>query len=100
MSVCRHFLIEGLVQGVGFRFFVLREAKELKLDGWVRNLLDGRVEALVRGSENAIEALTAKLRKGPLTSRVENLTFEEVSFQGKLSDFTIELDGDVPCQFD
>jgi acylphosphatase len=100
MSVCRHFLIEGLVQGVGFRFFVLREAKNLKLDGWVRNLLDGRVEVLVQGSEKTIETLIAKLRKGPLTSRVENLTFEEVGFQGSLSDFTIELDGDVPCQFD
>lgn len=63
-------------------------------------MLDGRVEVLVQGSENTIETLIAKLRKGPLTSRVENLTFEEVDFQGKLSEFTIELDGDGPCQFD
>ncbi len=70
-------LVSGRVQGVGFRAFAVREARELGLDGWVRNLPDGRVEAVARGEDDAIEVFAAALRRGPLTARVDEVTVAE-----------------------
>ena len=69
-SAVRGFLIAGRVQGVGFRAFVRSEAHRLGLDGWVRNLPDGRVEAVASGAPEAIAGLRERLRKGPLGARV------------------------------
>ncbi|MFQ5701135.1 MAG: acylphosphatase [Acidobacteriota bacterium] len=69
----RRFLIQGLVQGVGFRFFVMRRASELGLAGWVRNLPDGRVEVLAQGDEAKIGLLERKLSRGPPMARVQNV---------------------------
>jgi acylphosphatase len=68
-----HFLIQGRVQGVGFRWFVHREASELDLRGWVRNTEDGEVEVVASGSEADIAELRASLRRGPRGSRVDRL---------------------------
>lgn len=65
--------IEGLVQGVGFRAFVEREARALGLDGWVRNRRDGGVEAVIAGPPAAIEAMLQRCRRGPQSSRVDML---------------------------
>lgn len=65
--------IEGLVQGVGFRAFVEREARTLGLDGWVRNRRDGGVEAVIAGPPAAIEAMLQRCRRGPQSSRVDML---------------------------
>ena len=65
--------IEGIVQGVGFRAFVLREARARHLTGWVRNRLDGSVEALASGPTKSIEALITACTKGPPGSRVANI---------------------------
>ncbi len=64
----------GLVQGVGFRWFVLQKARALKLDGWVRNLDDGSVEALAAGPKLAVDQLLHCLREGPEGSRVDAVT--------------------------
>lgn len=64
------YLVSGRVQGVGFRYFVLRQAKALALAGWVRNLHDGRVEVLAAGDEGALAALEGRLWSGPPGSQV------------------------------
>jgi acylphosphatase len=68
-----HFLIQGRVQGVGFRWFVQREAGELDLRGWVRNTEEGEVEVVVSGTEADLAELRASLRRGPRGSRVDRL---------------------------
>jgi acylphosphatase len=68
-----HFLIRGRVQGVGFRWFVHREASELDLRGWVRNTEDGDVEVVASGTAEDIAELRASLKKGPRGSRVDRV---------------------------
>jgi acylphosphatase len=68
-----HFLIQGRVQGVGFRWFVQREASELDLRGWVRNTEEGEVEVVASGSAEDLAKLRAILRRGPRGSRVDRL---------------------------
>jgi acylphosphatase len=68
-----HFLVQGRVQGVGFRWFVHREASELDLRGWVRNTEDGEVEVVASGSQADLAELRATLRRGPRGSRVDRL---------------------------
>jgi len=67
----RRFVLRGRVQGVGFRFFVLRRARGLALAGTVRNLPDGTVEACAWGDDGALDALRAHLAEGPGHARVE-----------------------------
>ncbi len=68
-----HFLVQGRVQGVGFRWFVHREASELSLRGWVRNTEDGDVEVMVAGDDENLAELRSSLRKGPRGSRVDRV---------------------------
>jgi acylphosphatase len=68
-----HFLIQGRVQGVGFRWFVHREASELDLRGWVRNTEDGDVAVVASGSTEDLAELRKSLRQGPRGSRVDRL---------------------------
>ena len=68
---CVRLRIEGLVQGVGFRAFVEREAVARGLDGWVRNRRDGGVEAVVAGPQADVDALVLACRRGPGAARVD-----------------------------
>jgi acylphosphatase len=68
-----HFLVQGRVQGVGFRWFVHREASELDLHGWVRNTEEGDVEIVASGSADDLDELRRSLRKGPRGSRVDHV---------------------------
>ena len=68
-----HFQIRGRVQGVGFRWFVHREASELGLKGWVRNTEEGSVELVAAGDEESLTELRASLKKGPRGSRVDRV---------------------------
>jgi len=87
-----HFLVRGRVQGVGFRWFVHREASELELKGWVRNTEEGDVEVVVAGSEQALDELRDSLRRGPRGSRVDRVVEHPlVESEGEnLSIFKIE----------
>lgn len=67
----RLLFISGRVQGVGYRDWMAREATRLCLDGWVRNLADGRVQALVCGDEAAVMAMLTLCRRGPFLARVD-----------------------------
>jgi acylphosphatase len=71
--VSTRFLVSGLVQGVGFRWFVARHARALGLAGYARNLPDGRVEVVVSGPDEALPALERLLRAGPANAQVEGL---------------------------
>jgi acylphosphatase len=68
-----HFLIKGRVQGVGFRWFVQREAGELELHGWVRNTEDGDVEVVAAGEPDDLAELRSSLHRGPRGSRVDHV---------------------------
>jgi len=65
--------IEGFLRAVGFRNYVIGEARRLGLDGWVRNRSDGTVEALVSGETKTVEAFVAACMKGPPGSQVKNV---------------------------
>jgi len=68
-----HFLVQGRVQGVGFRWYVHREASELDLRGWVRNTEDGEVEVVAHGDAANLAELRASLKRGPRGSRVDRV---------------------------
>jgi acylphosphatase len=65
--------VTGYVQGVGFRYFVSVQARRLGLVGWTRNLKDGRVEVVVRGSHEAVNELLTQLHYGPREAEVERV---------------------------
>jgi acylphosphatase len=69
----RRFLVQGRVQGVGYRYFVSREAHALAVAGWVRNLSDGRVEVVASGEDTVLEILAGRLWEGPPLARVSNI---------------------------
>ena len=87
-----HFLIQGRVQGVGFRWYVHREASQLDLRGWVRNTEDGEVEVVASGELAELAELRASLRRGPRGSRVDRLVehYLDESEAEDLSSFQIE----------
>ncbi len=66
-------IVGGLVQGVGFRAFVQRQAAQHGLRGWARNLPDGRVEVVAHGPRSAVDALRAALRRGPRFAQVDQI---------------------------
>jgi acylphosphatase len=74
----RHLRIAGRVQGVGYRAGFARKAQSLGLSGWVRNRLDGTVEALVQGSGNELEAIIAWAKQGPGLARVDQVLVESM----------------------
>jgi len=69
--IARLVTIRGRVQGVGYRAWTMNQAERRKLRGWVRNRRDGSVEALLIGEDEAVNAMIALCRKGPLAARVE-----------------------------
>lgn len=85
----KKYLISGRVQGVGFRYFVARLARELHLAGWVRNLPDGRVEAYARGPAAKLKRLEAELRIGPPLAEVRSVEVEDAAADAKIEGFLI-----------
>lgn len=71
-----HIIVQGLVQGVGFRWFVAREAGSLGLHGFVKNRADGTVELEAEGDRQLIEALIAHVKVGPRSAQVRDLQIE------------------------
>jgi acylphosphatase len=86
----RRFLVRGRVQGVGFRWFVEREAHILGIAGWVRNNADGSVEILAQGTRDQLLALRSRLREGPRAARVDNVEESAAQPATDLSLFRIE----------
>ena len=75
----QHFLVKGRVQGVGFRWFVHREAAAIGLRGWVRNTEDGHVEVLAAGDPEQLQELRAALHEGSRGSRVDGVIEHELA---------------------
>ena len=71
VQYARRFLVRGRVQGVGFRWFVEREAHMLQVAGWVRNNPDGTVEVLAQGTRDQLAGLRSRLQEGPRAARVD-----------------------------
>src|ERR1700721_4855717 len=86
----RRFVVRGRVQGVGFRWFVEREAHTLGIAGWVRNNHDGSVEVLAQGTRDQLSGLRSRLREGPRAARVDNVEVSEAQPKDGLSSFRIE----------
>ena len=84
----RHYIVMGKVQGVGYRFFVQKIARELALVGWVQNMPDGNVECTAMGENSNLEIFEKKIRKGPPLSRVVNME------KNKLSAYEVEHNED------
>lgn len=86
----RRFVVRGRVQGVGFRWFVEREAHVLGVSGWVRNNADGSVEVLAQGTRDQLLGLRSRLRQGPRAARVDDVEESEVGPVAGLASFRIE----------
>jgi len=78
------------VQGVGFRWFVEREAHMLGIEGWVRNNPDGSVEVLAMGTRDQLSGLRSRLRQGPRAARVDGMEESESQLVPGLNSFRIE----------
>jgi acylphosphatase len=86
----RRFVVRGRVQGVGFRWFVEREAHLLGVAGWVRNNADGSVEVLAMGTREQLAGLRSRLREGPRAARVDDIQEAEARPVSGLNTFRIE----------
>ncbi|MCX7165134.1 MAG: acylphosphatase [Rhodocyclales bacterium] len=87
MTEARRLIITGLVQGVGFRYAMLAQARLLGVNGWVRNRRDGSVEAMVAGSAGQVEAMLEWSRRGPSGAAVDDVMVETAS--GDYTDFEL-----------
>lgn len=89
----KRYYVSGSVQGVGYRYFVERAARHLKLTGYVRNLRDGRVEAYAIGSADALSSLRLSLERGPNGSSVTGVIEESAEIETRFAEeFSIEYD--------
>jgi acylphosphatase len=88
-QVCAHLIIRGIVQGVGFRYFAMRWAQQLKLTGWVRNNWDDSVESEVEGDRSAVEEYIKQMKIGPRSSHVRAVEVEYKPYEGKYTGFDI-----------
>lgn len=86
---CFHAIVNGHVQGVGFRYFVQDNARSLGLKGWVRNRWNGNVEVLAEGERQALDKLLAAIRRGPRTSLIMGVKIEWQPTTGEFNDFRI-----------
>jgi len=85
----RNYIVSGRVQGVGYRWFVMRQANALGVAGWVRNRRDGTVEVWAEGREAALNELERALRKGPPGALVRELNGGSVISSGAHRDFVV-----------
>lgn len=87
----KHIFISGRVQGVGFRHFIRKNAEALGVKGWVKNLPDGRVEAIFQGSEEQIDELIKRCKKGPVPSFVQDIKVRDAEDETVYKLFDVKL---------
>jgi acylphosphatase len=90
VTLAHRFIVRGRVQGVGFRWFVEREAHILGISGWVRNNSDGSVEVMAQGTREQLLGLRSRLRQGPRAARVDEVEEFEAKPVSGLNTFCIE----------
>ncbi len=86
---CLHIHISGKVQGVSFRYYILKEAQRLGIFGWVKNLENGQMEVVAQGKEEELQQLIRLCRKGPPYAEVERVDMEEIP-EEKMEGFEIK----------
>ncbi len=89
MNIRVHIFISGKVQGVFFRDSTKTRAKELGVSGWVRNLPDGRVEAVLEGQKEIVEEMVEWCRKGPEYARVTGMEVIEENYKNEFDNFSL-----------
>ncbi len=89
-KLARRIIVHGMVQGVGFRFFVRRVGRRLALTGNVCNLPDGTVEIVVEGSPELLEEFIGEVKKGPPSAQVERVDIHDIAVSGRYPMFLIE----------
>jgi acylphosphatase len=89
MRIARRYLVSGRVQGVGFRYFVQDAAAREGVTGYVRNLPDGQVEALVEGEADAVTRVERAIRSGPGGARVEHVEVDLLEPSGTYRSFRV-----------
>jgi acylphosphatase len=89
MTIARRFIVSGRVQGVGFRYFAVRAARQAGVFGTVRNLPDGTVEAIAEGSQAAVAEFRDALERGPSYGHVSELAEVELQPSGRYGGFDV-----------
>jgi len=89
MIIAKRFLVSGRVQGVGFRYFVQDHAAVEGVHGYVQNLADGRVEALIEGDEESVLRVERAVRRGPAGARIDNVVVEDAVPSGRATGFSV-----------
>jgi acylphosphatase len=84
--------VRGRVQGVNFRYFTASAARQHDVHGWVRNLDDGDVEAVLEGRENDVRQVIDHCRQGPSQARVDELSIDLEEYRGEFVDFEVRYD--------
>ncbi len=84
-----HIYVKGLVQGVFFRHNTIVHARELDLKGWVKNLIDGRVEILCEGNDESVDKLVAWCKIGPIGAQVEEVEIQQEEVNNEFQNFEI-----------
>ncbi len=89
MQVCAHIIVKGMVQGVGFRYFVHKRATQIGLTGYAKNLENGNVEVKAEGERSLIEELIKEIKVGPRMSHVSDIFVDWKPFEQNFTEFTI-----------
>ena len=84
-----HAVVEGRVQGVGFRYFVVEQANQFTVNGWVRNRWDGSVEVVAEGTRSDLERLVARLQRGPASAYVSGVQLDWEPPTGEFQEFRL-----------
>lgn len=84
-----HVFIKGRVQGVGFRHFTRVNSRKVGVNGWVKNLPDGRVEAVFEGAEEDVETMIERCKEGPRSARVRDIDVEWEETSGEFDSFQV-----------
>lgn len=87
--ISAHIKVEGMVQGVGYRAFTADTARSMGLSGWVRNLLDGSVEAVFEGEEEQVQQAINACRTGPARAKVGHISIDINQSEGEFRSFDI-----------
>jgi acylphosphatase len=87
--IARRFIVKGTVQGVGFRYFAIRAARQAGVVGTVRNLADGTVEAIAEGAEAAVAQFRAALERGPSYGHVTQVDETDIQPTGRYTGFEV-----------
>ncbi len=90
MRLARRFIVSGRVQRIGFRAFVYDHAVNEGITGYVKNLVDGRVEVMAEGEAEAMQRLEIALRRGPAAARVDEVEVDELTPAARAGHFMIK----------